>query len=218
MPNPYLTGTVPGLCLALLAIHFTFTPPATSAEPGFRQALAFVLKHEGGWSNDTADPGGLTRRGVTLKGLRARGIDFNGDGRTDSRDLEAMTLAQHAAYLRAHYWAAIRADALPAPVALLAFDAAVNQGPAATARFLQRAAGARADGVVGRATLGAVASAWTSTPATLLCRISAERLAAYRQSARFARFGRGWTARLAAATALAQRLAGLPEACPEGAA
>lgn len=32
----------------------------------FERALSLVLKHEGGWSDDPADPGGATNLGVTI--------------------------------------------------------------------------------------------------------------------------------------------------------
>ncbi|RVB39026.1 hypothetical protein EN902_14635, partial [Mesorhizobium sp. M7A.F.Ca.CA.001.16.1.1] len=36
----------------------------------FARALALVLKSEGGWSDNPADPGGATMKGVTLASFR----------------------------------------------------------------------------------------------------------------------------------------------------
>jgi len=46
---------------------------------------------------------------------------------------------------------------LPAPVDLAVFDAAVNVGPGRSAKWLQRAVGVDADGILGPGTLAAVA-------------------------------------------------------------
>ncbi len=43
----------------------------------FQRALSLVLKSEGGWSDNPADPGGATMRGVTLATFR-RYIDPKG--------------------------------------------------------------------------------------------------------------------------------------------
>jgi lysozyme family protein len=78
---------------------------------------------------------------------------------------------------RTHYWNPVRGDELPAPLALVAFDCAVNQGVGWATRALQRAVGVEADGKVGPVTLAAAWKAgWRGAHA-----LTVERLARYQQ-------------------------------------
>ena len=76
------------------------------------------------------------------------------------------------------------------------FDCAVNQGPGRAARFLQKAVGATADGVVGPRTLAAVQA---QPVRQVISRVAVRRALHYSSLAIFARFGRGWLRRLFAA-------------------
>lgn len=101
----------------------------------WERCIAFVQRAEGEW-----DAQRTTRWGI------------------DSRfhpgvDLETLTREAAAEIFRRDYWAPIRGDELPWPVALLTFDQAVHDGPQDAARTLQRAIGAKADGIIGPRTL-----------------------------------------------------------------
>lgn len=162
----------------------------------FDFAMDFVEAWEGGWSNDRADPGGLTKWGVTIGTLMGLRLDFNRDGRVDSADLAAMTKPEARELYRRHYWDRTRCEDLPPAVALLVFDAAVNQGPARASRFLQTAAGAHPDGIIGPRTMAAVALAARTRPADFLLELAAQRAVHYASLPHFGRFGRGWSRRL----------------------
>jgi lysozyme family protein len=86
---------------------------------------------------------------------------------------------------------------MPWPVSLVHFDGCVNHGIAAATRLLQRLVGVRADGVVGPATLAAIAR-WE--PTALAEELCWQRAALYarivRNDASQARFIAGWIARL----------------------
>lgn len=109
-----------------------------------RIALPYVLKHEGGWSDDPVDPGGATNFGITLATAKRHGI-------TSAEDLERITLEQVEAIYRADYW---RFDAVDDQrVATKLFDMAVNMGLGTAVRIAQRIAvdlGADDDLVDGR--------------------------------------------------------------------
>lgn len=162
----------------------------------FQKALQFVLEWEGGWSDHPGDPGGLTRWGITLRALVARAIDVNGDGLVDRRDLETMTPADRDRFYLTNYWDAASCGALPSALALLHFDAAVNQGPARARLFLQKAVGVKADGIIGRRTLGAVDAEWSVNPRRVLREYALHRAIHYTSLSIFVLFGVGWLRRL----------------------
>lgn len=154
------------------------------------RALAVVLRHEGGWADHPADPGGATMRGITLNVFRE---EFGADRTAD--ELRAISDAQVSAIYLDRYWHRIRGDDLPAGVDLALFDAAVNSGPGRAARWLQDAVGATADGVIGSITLRAA----RALPASrAIIRMSDAREAFLRRLPHWPTFGVGWLARVLA--------------------
>jgi lysozyme family protein len=84
-------------------------------------------------------------------------------------------------------------DRLPAGVALVVFDAAVNSGPDRAARWLQAVLGVATDGVIGPVTMAAVHAA---DPARVIRDFSARRLSFLRRLGTWSAFGRGWSRRV----------------------
>lgn len=119
----------------------------------FHEALEHVFEQEGGFANDPVDRGGATRYGITEVVAREHGYDG---------DMRALPLELAQDIYEASYWAPLRLDELAsATVALKAFDLAVNMGPGAAARILQRAAvingkAVVVDGAIGQRSLGAL--------------------------------------------------------------
>lgn len=145
---------------------------------------------EGGFTNTPGDMGGPTNHGITLATLSAwRKRQCTLD---DSRKL---TLQEAEVIYRANYWAPVGGDDLPAGLDLIVFDAAVNQGPARAAQWLQAAVGAPVDGHVGPATIGAASAA--PEPAAIHA-VADARMTAYREASGWPTFGDGWTNRLTA--------------------
>lgn len=151
----------------------------------FDQAFTTLLKHEGGFSDHAADPGGKTRFGITEAVAREAGY------RGDMRELP-LDLAKR--IYKDRYWDAVRADELPEAVRYAVFDAAVNSGPRQAILWLQRAVGVKDDGIIGPQTLAAVRAA---DPERLLRRMLAQRLRFMTNLPNWGSFSRGWARRIA---------------------
>jgi len=151
----------------------------------FLTAFEKLLKHEGGFSDHSADPGGKTRYGVTEAVAREAGY------RGDMRELP-LDLAQR--IYKDKYWDAMQAEALPADVRYIVFDGAVNSGITQSAKWLQRACGVKDDGVIGPQTIRAANSL---TSDGLKRRILGQRLRFMATLANWPAFGRGWANRIA---------------------
>ena len=118
----------------------------------FERALAFVLEREGGYTNDLADHGGATNKGILQREYSA----WLKRNRLPPRDVRHILDADLRAVYLEEYWEGGRCGALPWPLSAVHFDACVNVGPGQAAKFLQRAVGAQDDGVIGPRTLAKV--------------------------------------------------------------
>lgn len=150
----------------------------------FDEAFDRLIGHEGGYVNNPKDPGGETNWGVTVAVARAEGYPGA------MRDLPRETAKR---IYRRSYWDAVHADELPNCVKFDVFDAAVNHGAVQSAKWLQRAVGTSADGVVGAAT---VAAARADGP-LLGAHFNAQRLQFYTDLPTWLTFGKGWARRVA---------------------
>lgn len=112
----------------------------------FNKAIKFVLDAEGGYTNHPNDPGGETNFG----------IDKRSNPEVDIKNLTKEKAIE--IYFR-KYWELSSAESLPQPLFLSYFDSVVNTGRKQANKFLQRALGVVADGVVGPVTLKAAAAA-----------------------------------------------------------
>lgn len=153
----------------------------------FERALAFVLREEGGVSDDARDPGGLTKFGITQATLAiARGTEVR------RADLLALTRAEAENIYRTLYWNKIAGDELPSGLDLAIFDFAVNSGPVRAVKTAQAVAGVRADGILGPLTRDRIAN---TDPATLVEGLHQARLAFLRSLSVWRFFGNGWSRR-----------------------
>jgi lysozyme family protein len=147
----------------------------------FDLAFAVVVGEEGGYVNNPADPGGETRFGVSKRAH-------------PEVNIAALTLDQAKAIYKSGYWDKVRGDDLPPPLALLIFDSAVNNGPSAAAKWLQQAVGVGCDGIIGPATLAAIAK---HALADVMAEFHARRILFQMTLPTVATFGLGWARRLA---------------------
>lgn len=168
-------------------------------ESRFEICLAHVLRHEGGYVDHPADPGGATNMGITHKTLaRWRKVSPWWDlPKSAVRELKHGEAGQ---IYRALYWNLCRAGDLPAGMDLAVFDYAVNSGPDRSVRALQAALGVVVDGQVGPLTIGAAARANTASIINAICD---RRLGFLKALSTFPTFGRGWTSRVAKVRAAA---------------
>ena len=151
----------------------------------FDQAFDILLKHEGGFSDHAADPGGKTRFGITEAVAREAG--YRGD-------MSELPLDLAKRIYKSRYWGAVRAEELPEAIRYAVFDAAVNSGPRQAIRWLQRAVGVKDDGIIGPQTLAAVHAA---DPERLLRRFLSQRLRFMTNLPNWGSFSRGWARRIA---------------------
>lgn len=165
----------------------------------FKPCLDHVLKHEGGWADHPKDPGGATMKGVTI-GTFAQ---YKGRNVTKA-ELRAISDYDLLAIYRRNYWDKVRGDDLPAGLDLVAFDAAVNSGPARGARWLQEALGVKADGKIGPETLAFARAANVTVTIDRACDI---RLGFLQRLKTWPTFGKGWGRRVAEVRAEAKRMA-----------
>lgn len=147
----------------------------------FDDSIARVLKSEGGYVNDSRDPGGETNWGIAKRSYPAV-------------DIKNLTRDGAIAIYRRDFWDRVQGDKLPPAFVFQALDAAVNHGIGNSVRWMQRAAGVADDGNIGPMTLAAVARQNT---ADLVLLFNAERLSFYTKLTTFDTFGRGWTNRIA---------------------
>ena len=148
------------------------------------QALTRLFGEEGGYVDDPNDPGGATRWGVTERIARAAGY---------TGDMRDYPQSDAAAIYREGFWGKVRANELPEELRFSVFDAAVNSGPEEAARWLQRALGVTADGIIGPATIAAAAAAQG-----LVARYNGIRLAFMADLPGWEHDGKGWARRVAA--------------------
>ncbi len=158
----------------------------------FERAFAVVVGHEGGLSMNPADPGNWTG-GACGVGV-CHGTKFGVSAASyPGLDIASLTLGDAQAVYRHDYWDRVEGDALPGPLALLVFDAAVNNGLGRAVRWLQEAAGVTVDGVIGPVTLRAVMGA---TGSVLMAEFQARRLLFMAGLPTWRQFGAGWARRL----------------------
>ena len=164
----------------------------------FEQAFAFVVGHEGGYDATTADPGNWTGGAVGRGELRGTKFGISAAA-YPTRDIANLTEADARAIYQRDYWDRVRGDDLPPQLALLVFDAAVNNGVGQAARWLQEAVGTTADGAIGPDTLAALKRTIAEGSVSTVCaEVLAQRTIFMSALPTWRAFGLGWARRLCA--------------------
>ena len=166
----------------------------------FEQCFYLVLKNEGGYVDNSADPGGATNLGCT----KATWESYVGHPVTKD-DIKALTLKDVMPLYKAKYWDTVKGDDLPAGVDYAVFDFAINSGPSRAAKALQSVLNTNPDGQIGPATLRALE---TSNPREIATKVCEARLAFLQSLSTYANFGKGWSRRVSEVENTAFNMAG----------
>lgn len=147
----------------------------------FEQALDFVLEHEGCFSDDPADAGGLIRWGISQKNH-------------PDVDVRNLTKEQAIAIYQSEYWNVCKCGDMPPALAFVMFDMAVNQGVGVAVRDLQKLLGVKVDGIIGPETLGSINILSHIGVKSLVMNLTTERIYRYAALGKIG-YMRGWAKR-----------------------
>jgi lysozyme family protein len=145
----------------------------------FANALKFILDHEGCFSDDPNDPGGLTRWGISQNNHP----DIN---------ISNLTLEDATEIYRNEYWKNCKCDEMPPMLAFVVFDMAVNQGVGVAIRDLQKLLSVKVDGIIGPETIGAIVG--NTNIGKLVISLTTERIYRYIATGKTV-YMRGWVKR-----------------------
>ena len=163
----------------------------------FNKSLEMLLAHEGGFSNHSQDPGGMTNLGVTAKVWE----EWVGHP-VDEKQMRALTSKDVAPLYKRKYWDACRADDLISGLDYAVFDVAVNSGVGRAIKLLQSCIGATPDGSYGSIT-SALVKKVSSDPNRIIELYCAKRLEFLSSLKSFPVFGKGWSKRVSEVKATA---------------
>jgi lysozyme family protein len=156
----------------------------------YSKAMKIELKYEGGKDDDPVDPGGRTNQGVIQREYSAWRIQKG----LPNRDVFLMEPAERDEIYYENYATKIHYDELPIGVDLVVLDGSINSGPSQSIKWVQRALGIVADGVMGTLTLERIVD---HSDHDLLIALILERRRAYlRALTTFSHFGNGWMTRV----------------------
>ena len=172
----------------------------------FDTVMDWVFTHEGGYSIDRNDPGNWTG-GKVGKG-QLKGTKFGISAKAyPNLDIKSLTKEQARALYKRDYWDKVKGDDLPAGLDYVAYDAAINSGPPQSAKWIQRAVGVDADGLIGAQTLAAIDAAARKNEEALIASATSQRLAFLKSLKTWSRYGNGWKRRVDEVNANALKLA-----------
>ena len=157
----------------------------------FENCLKHLLMHEGGFSNHSQDPGGVTNLGVTARVWE----EWVGHP-VDEKQMRALTPALVAPLYKRKYFDACRANELVPGLDYAVFDCAVNSGVGRAVKLLQSCVGATPDGGYGSITAALVQKAQQEDPARLISLYCSKRLEFLESLKSFEVFGKGWSRRV----------------------
>jgi lysozyme family protein len=144
--------------------------PAGAGYPtAFLRAAETLLAHEGGYSDNAADPGGETKYGISAREY-------------PHLDIKSLTREQAIEIYYRDWWRRFHFYELPATAGAKLFDLAVNMGPANAVRCLQRALRACGRRLIDDGALGAetIAAAAAADEQALMAALKSEAAAYYR--------------------------------------
>lgn len=154
----------------------------------YAKAMKIELTYEGGRDDDPVDPGGRTNQGIIQREYSA----WRKSKGRPVRDVFLMEPEERDEIYRINYANKVQFDELPPGIDLLLLAGAINSGPVQSIKWVQRALGLTANGVLGVVTMQRIASADQDA---LIDGIISRREAFLRALKTWPHFGKGWTAR-----------------------
>ena len=155
----------------------------------YSTAISQVFKDEGGYTNESTDPGGPTNWGITIHDARQY---WKPDA--TSEDVRNMPKSVAEDIYSKHYADPVHYDSLPAGVDYSVLDFAINSGISKSIKTLQEIVNVPIDGTIGPITLQATNA---KDSKTLVEEIWDKRLAFDKSLTHlWPVYGRGWTARI----------------------
>lgn len=164
----------------------------------FAKAMEVELRFEGGKVDDPRDPGGRTNQGVIQRVFSAY-LKQKGQ---PVRDVYSMTPDERDDIYYNQYAKKIQFDDLPDGVDLVVLDGAINSGVSQSIKWVQRALGLTADGVMGDVTLEAVKQYPDNDQ--LIAAILDRRLAFLKALKHWPTYKNGWSSRVSQVRAKGQ--------------
>lgn len=178
----------------------------TNYDPLFLVAVNHLLRLEGGYVDDKADPGGATKYGISLRYLQRQKVidaDIHPDGVIDGQDIYDLTMEEAIALYHADWWERYSLADLGAGIAPKMLEMSVNMGMHRAGVLLQKAVNKfvttplAVDGVLGPHTRQALA--WCSNQDKLLGALRQQAEQFYRdlvaEKPALGKFLNGWIAR-----------------------
>ena len=148
----------------------------------YDECFTRLIGNEGGYSNNTKDPGGETNWGISKRSYPAA-------------DIKNLTQDEAKAIYKRDFWDQCRCGDLAPELAFALFDCAVNSGNEQAIKILQQTVCAVEDGVMGQATMNAVNSL---VPAKLVtAKYLGRRLQFMTNLRPWDTFSKGWARRIA---------------------
>jgi lysozyme family protein len=119
----------------------------------FDISIKVILKHEGGYINDSSDPGGETNFGISRKFLISVGLP--------NEDIKNMIVDRAVELYKQYFWKSLYDDITDQTITSKFFDLCVNMGSNQGTKLVQRSCiqlGCKIgdDGVFGKNTLAAI--------------------------------------------------------------
>lgn len=148
----------------------------------FDTAIGRILKSEGGYVNNPADPGGETNWGICKRSH-------------PNVDIRNLTREGAIAIYKAEFWDPLGCDSFPPGLGFQLLDFAVNSGISTATRKLQSAIGVADDGHWGPIS---AATLRVANPILVTLKFVAARGRFWASLSTFGTFGAGWMNRLCA--------------------
>jgi len=141
----------------------------------FEQAVSVVFRQEGLFTNNAADPGGATNYGISLRFLKAAGVDINADGVIDVHDIKSLTVDGAKSIYKKYWWDKYNISLIDSlEIATKIFSLGVNMGMHEAVKLLQIAYNRlnkkpiAVDGIMGKQTFDAINGRLTATSKDVL--------------------------------------------------